>query len=188
MSRIDSSTPRNTASTVVVPRWALQNSETGLYLYDYAAHTAWTPSISNARIFFNKRRAEADAKILHCDVVLAGSDPEPVSLPIAPRSESSVELLARLIIESSGVATAAGIQKGFSAKGVKHPPLALFNSRKSGSTLALPLLQLSRQSVIEVVRKSDEAFEQFATKGTDRVFQHLAGLRAVVTSHAEVCQ
>jgi hypothetical protein len=103
----------------------------------------------------------------------------PPQPPTKPQpDETGVQLLARLIIESSEVANYAGVQKGFCIRGVKHPPLVLFTSHKSGSTLALPILQISRRSVSEAVAKSDREFETFSETAATRVLTQFAEVGA----------
>lgn len=170
------------STTVCIPRWAVRDTESHLYFCDGGARTIWTSSLSNAKFFHSRRHAESIAHLHRCEVVPASSEE---LKPPAPRPETNKEMLCRLIVEGAG-AKFSGIQPAFTAKGIRQPALVLVTSKSSGSTLACPIRELCDRRVREMIAASDTEFDRYASNAVNRIFQNLAGQRAVVASQTEV--
>jgi len=74
-----------------------------------------------------------------------------------------------------GGGTYVGIQASFRDRhDVLHEDLVLFNSPSTGSTLALPISQISARAVSASILKSDTEFERYAEKACGRVLSQFA--------------
>jgi hypothetical protein len=149
-----------------IPSCYILKFENGLFLRDYLdSQCVLTAVLGEAKSFYSLGVAERNARLLKATVV-PGPQVESsraASMSFLPavasvRNLTAVEMLASCIVESANNAVWVGVQKGFTHHGKKTPPLALFNSRKTGSTLALPLLELSTDRVRNMVNESDETF------------------------------
>lgn len=153
-----------------IPSYIIHFPRIDSYLLAYTEDgCSFTVHPQNARVFVSLRKAEGIAKLFKGEISPA-PQPEPslrrgipADLSFLPAAASSrnltaIEALASCIVESANNAIWVGIQKAFTHGGRKTPPLALFNSKTTGSTLALPLLELSTERVRRMVEESDAVF------------------------------
>jgi hypothetical protein len=101
-----------------------------------------------ARIFRDRQTAESIATILHGEVIEVRQQKEP-----AFRCTGTQLECARILTEIAG-AQFVGIFPAIPG----HVPLVLFNSKFSGSTLGIPLPEISASAVRAILAKSDAAF------------------------------
>jgi hypothetical protein len=178
------------AASPAVPTYILI-SPSGLYLTRYTDTfgTNFSPRREHAKLFFLLSVAQANAKALGLEVLpgLRPTDPPPTPPACGSRAETAVAMLARTIVESAGnetLASFSGIQKGFRRGGRVQPSLCLFTSKFSGSTLALPILELSQRSVTDAVLASNAVFEAYAEKAATRILKRFSEKPRVVAEVA----
>lgn len=78
-----------------------------------------------------------------------------------------------------GGGTYRGVQRGDKSIGLES--LVLFNSTKSGSTLALPISKLTASAVRASIQASDAMFEKFAEGACKRIYSHFSQRQAQPT-------
>ena len=120
------------------------------YLYSYLDSGAlFTPARDRAKTFRNREHAENVARLLNGYVCEIAENP-PRRLQIS----ASQFVCCQILVELGGAAQFCGVFPAIPGS----EPIVLFNA-KSGSTLGLPLSQLTATAVRRKVEECDAAFD-----------------------------
>ncbi len=125
------------------------------YLYSYLDSGAlFTPARDRAKTFRTRERAENVARLLNGHVCeIAESAPRRLQV------SASQFVCCQILVELGGAAQFCGVFPAIPGS----EPLVLFNA-KSGSTLGLPLSQLTATAVKRKVEECDAAFDAAAVQ------------------------
>jgi hypothetical protein len=135
------------------------------YLFSYSESTGVlrTPVVEFAKLFQNESVADSAAqlfggrarRVVECAGVFRLALDRRVPVVAAPEPDlRAIELVARLLVERAGNAVFVGLQL------TDDKPLALLLSRKTRTTLALPLESLDSDRVRKLVFESDRRFAE----------------------------
>jgi hypothetical protein len=141
-----------------------------LFRYTQSAGLEQTACVEFAKLFREQELAAKAAEMFGCrvrpvfeiaGVYKLGLERRRHVVPTTEPKQAEIELVVRCLVEHSGGAVYIGIQSAFEHKGVRTKPLVLFSSRKTGSTLALPLDgELTSDTVRRVTHQSDLKFAE----------------------------